>query len=162
MASRARPVRAGAAALALGVVGLTLGPTALLLTYGGGLLAADLAALRFTLLQAALSALVSALLAVPLARALARRDFPGRGFVLTLMGAPFLLPVVVAVIGLLTVFGRSGWINAVFSALGLPVFTIYGLQGVVLAHVFLNLPLAVRMLLTGWQADMPWLLRARR
>ena len=152
MASRARPVRAGAAALALGVVGLTLGPTALLLTYGGGLLAADLAALRFTLLQAALSALVSALLAVPLARALARRDFPGRGFVLTLMGAPFLLPVVVAVIGLLTVFGRSGWINAVFSALGLPVFTIYGLQGVVLAHVFLNLPLAVRMLLTGWQA----------
>jgi thiamine transport system permease protein len=161
MASRARPVRAGAAALAkvvaLGVAGLTLGPTALLLAHGGGLAPwklapADLAALRFTLLQAALSALVSALLAVPLARALARRTFPGRGLLLTLMGAPFLLPVVVAVIGLLTVFGRSGWINAVFTALHLPVFTIYGLQGVVLAHVFLNLPLAVRMLLTGWQA----------
>jgi thiamine transport system permease protein len=29
---------------------------------------------------------------------------------------------------------------------------VYGLQGVVLAHVFLNLPLAVRMLLLGWQA----------
>lgn len=151
MASRARPVRAGAAALALGVAGLTLGPTALLLTHGAGLAPADLAALRFTLLQAALSALVSAALAVPLARALARRAFPGRGLVLTLMGAPFLLPVVVAVIGLLSVFGRSGWINALFSALHLPVFTIYGLQGVVLAHVFLNLPLAVRMLLIGWQ-----------
>ena len=152
MASGARPIRAGAAALALGVAGLTLGPTALLLTYGGGLAAADLSALRFTLLQAALSALVSAALAVPLARALARRQFPGRELVLTLMGAPFLLPVVVAVIGLLSVFGRSGWINGLFAALGLPVFTIYGLQGVVLAHVFLNLPLAVRMLLTGWQS----------
>ena len=153
MASRARPINPGAAALALGVAGLTLGPAALLLTYGAaGLVPSDLAALRFTLLQAALSALVSGLLAIPLARALARRQFPGRGAVLTLMGAPFLLPVVVAVIGLLSVFGRSGWINGLLAALGLPVFSIYGLQGVVLAHVFLNLPLAVRMLLTGWQS----------
>ncbi len=29
---------------------------------------------------------------------------------------------------------------------------VYGLQGVVLAHVFLNLPLATRMFLQGWQA----------
>ncbi len=89
---------------------------------------------------------------MPLARALARRAFPGRGFALTLMGAPFLLPVIVAVLGLLSVFGRAGWLNAALAAVGLPTFTIYGLQGVVLAHVFLNLPLAVRMLLTGWQA----------
>ena len=152
MASRARPIRPGASSLALGVAGLTLGPTTLLLTYGGGLSASDLSALRFTLLQAALSALTSCLLAVPLARALARRRFPGRGVVLTLMGAPFLLPVLVAVIGLLSVFGRSGWINTLMMMAGLPGFSIYGLQGVVLAHVFLNLPLAVRMLLTGWQS----------
>jgi thiamine transport system permease protein len=152
MASRAGPIKPGASALALGVAGLTLGPTGLLLTFGGGLTAYDLSALRFTLLQAALSAVVSGVLAVPLARALARRQFPGRGFVLTLMGAPFLLPVVVAVIGLLSVFGRSGWINGLFGTMGLPRFSIYGLQGVVLAHVFLNLPLAVRMLLTGWQS----------
>jgi thiamine transport system permease protein len=30
--------------------------------------------------------------------------------------------------------------------------SVYGLQGVVLAHVFLNLPLATRMILQGWQA----------
>ena len=67
-------------------------------------------------------------------------------------GAPFLMPVVVAVLGLLTVWGRSGWVNAGFAALGLPGFSVYGLRGVVLAHVFLNLPLATRMLLIGWQA----------
>ena len=40
---------------------------------------ADWAAVRFTLLQAALSAALSVALAVPVARALARRRFPGRG-----------------------------------------------------------------------------------
>jgi thiamine transport system permease protein len=68
------------------------------------------------------------------------------------MGAPFLLPAVVAVLGLLTVFGRSGLVNQVLETLGLPVLSIYGLHGVVLAHVFLNLPLAVRMILQGWQS----------
>jgi thiamine transport system permease protein len=52
----------------------------------------------------------------------------------------------------LAVFGRSGMINQGLAALGLPQVSIYGLQGVVLAHVFLNLPLAVRMILQGWQA----------
>lgn len=113
---------------------------------------ADRAAVRFTLLQAALSAGLSCALAVPVARALARRRFAGRGALILLMGAPFLLPVVVAVLGLVAVFGRSGVFNQGLGLLGLPAISPYGLQGVVLAHVFLNLPLAVRMLLSGWQA----------
>lgn len=119
---------------------------------GLSLPAADLAALRFTLTQAALSALISVALAVPLARALARRRFPGRGALITLLGAPFLLPVIVAVMGLLAVFGRAGLLNAALGWLDLPPVSIYGLHGVVLAHVFLNLPLATRMVLQGWLA----------
>jgi len=113
---------------------------------------ADWAAIRFTVLQAALSALISVVLAIPVARALARRDFAGRRVLVTLMGAPFLLPVIVAVLGLLAVFGRAGWINAGLTGMGLGRVDVYGLQGVVLAHVFLNLPLAVRLILQGWQA----------
>ena len=119
---------------------------------GGGWRAADLAALRFTLWQAALSALVSAALAVPLARALSRRAFPGRSVVVALMTAPFLLPVIVAVLGLIAVFGRSGAVNAALGTLGLPPVPVYGAHGVVLAHVFFNLPLATRILLAGWDA----------
>ena len=100
------------------------------------------------------SAAVSLALAVPLARALARRRFPGRGLLVTLLGAPFLLPVIVAVLGLLTVFGRSGWVNAGLGLLGLPPVQIYGFHGVVLAHVFFNLPLATRLILQGW-AEIP-------
>lgn len=120
--------------------------------WSGGLGSADYAALRFTLLQAVLSALFSVLLAVPVARALARRSFWGRGALVMLMGAPFILPVIVAVLGLLAVFGRAGIFNAGLSALGLPNVQIYGLHGVVLAHVFFNLPLATRLVLQGWEA----------
>lgn len=141
---------------ALLVAGLCLGTLVpLLLRSGGGAVAgADWAAMRFTLVQAALSAGLSVALAIPVARALARRSFPGRGTLVTLLGAPFLLPVIVAVMGLLALFGRQGLLNDALGALGLPRLSVYGLQGVVLAHVFLNLPLATRLLLQGW-LDIP-------
>jgi thiamine transport system permease protein len=144
---------AGAAVVAALTL-LCLGTLAVVLARAGAvaLTPADWAAVRFTLLQAALSAGLSVALAVPVARALARRRFPGRAALIAVMGAPFLLPVIVAVLGLLAVFGRGGWLNGGLAALGLPAVSIYGLGGVVLAHVFLNLPLAVRMILTGWQA----------
>ncbi|HEX9859248.1 MAG TPA: thiamine/thiamine pyrophosphate ABC transporter permease ThiP [Paracoccaceae bacterium] len=151
--ARLRPGLAGAVAAALGL--LTLGTLLMVLargSAGGGFAAPDWAAVRFTLLQAVLSALISVGLAVPVARALFRRRFAGRGALIALLGAPFLLPVIVAVLGLLAVFGRAGLINRGLEALGLPPVSIYGLHGVVLAHVFLNMPLAVRMILQGWQA----------
>jgi thiamine transport system permease protein len=112
----------------------------------------DIAAIRFTLVQAALSAALSVLAAIPVARALARRSFPGRGLLVSALGAPFLLPVIVAVLGLVAIFGRGGLVNRALESLGLPEVSIYGLGGVVLAHVFFNLPLAARLLLQGWQA----------
>ncbi len=114
--------------------------------------AGDLAAIRFTVWQAFLSAMFSVVLAVPVARALARRRFAGRALLISLLGAPFILPVIVAVLGLLTVFGRGGWVNQVLGVWGIEPLSIYGLHGVVLAHVFFNLPLATRLILQGWQA----------
>lgn len=156
MAQRAQPI--------VGTTGIAAGGfvvVAVLLSFlgiglraevGRGIGPAEWAAIRFTLLQAALSALISVACAIPLARALARRRFVGRGVLITLLGAPFILPVIVAVLGLLTVFGRTGWVNTAFEAIGLPTLSIYGLHGVVLAHVFFNLSLATRLLLQGWQS----------
>lgn len=155
MAVRAQQVTlwaGGAVAALLGL--LTLGTlAAVALRAGGGvtLSATDFSALRFTLEQAALSAALSVGLAVPVARGLARRRFPGRRLLVALMGAPFLLPVIVAVFGLLALFGRNGLLNTALGLLGLPQVTIYGVHGVVLAHVFFNLPLAVRLMLQGWR-----------
>lgn len=155
MADRAQPLGPGPGiAAAACVAALILGTLVAVLIRaepGAGLGPSDWAALRFTVVQAALSASLSTALAVPVARALARRRFVGRGLLITLLGAPFLLPVIVAILGLLAVFGRSGWVNLLLEQIGLPGIRIYGLHGVVLAHVFFNLPLATRLILLGWQ-----------
>ncbi|WP_411891451.1 thiamine/thiamine pyrophosphate ABC transporter permease ThiP [Yoonia sp. SDW83-1] len=137
------------------VIVLTLGTLAAVAwraEWDDGISVADWAAIRFTVLQALASAAFSTVLAIPVARALARRQFAGRGLLITLLGAPFLLPVIVAVMALLTIFGRSGVLNTALGVIGLPTFSIYGFHGVVLAHVFFNLPLATRLILQGWLA----------
>lgn len=133
---------------------LVIAPLGAVAWHAGGLSlsAADMAAIRFTIIQAALSALIATLLAIPVARALARRRFPGRALFISLTGAPFLLPVVVAILGLLAIFGRAGLLSDLLVAAGFGRLSIYGLPGILLAHVFLNLPLAVRIILGGWQS----------
>ena len=121
---------------------------------GASLGAAEWSALRFTVWQAFLSALLSCLLAIPTARALSRRQFPGRDTLVTILGAPFILPVIVAILGLLAVFGREGMVSQILMTFGLPRLSVYGLHGILLAHVFFNLPLATRLILQGWN-DIP-------
>ncbi len=144
----------GGVALAL-VAALTLGTVAVLALRaepGRGLGPAEWSALRFTVVQALISAALSVALAVPAARALARRRFPGRRALVALLGAPFLLPSVVAVFGIIAIWGRSGVVSRGLEGAGLPGLDIYGLTGVVLAHVFFNLPLVTRLVLQGWVA----------
>ncbi|OLP60179.1 thiamine/thiamine pyrophosphate ABC transporter, permease protein [Xaviernesmea oryzae] len=107
--------------------------------------------LRFTLLQAGLSTLLSVLLALPVAHALARRPhFLGRLWLVRLMALPLGLPALVAALGLLGIWGRQGVVNHALAALGLsePI-SIYGLSGILIAHVFFNMPLAARLFLSG-------------
>ena len=119
---------------------------------GGGLFDAYIwRVTRFTLLQAGLSTGLSILFAIPVSRALARQtSFPGRVWMLRLMALPLGLPALVAALGLIEVWGRQGFLNDTLSALGLqqPI-SIYGLFGILLAHVFFNMPLAARLMVAG-------------
>src|SRR4029079_9362267 len=99
--------------------------------------------LWFTLLQAGLSTLLSVALALPVALALARVEFAGRGLLLRLFALPLALPAIVVILGIVAVYGRTGWLSHL---LGQPL-NIYGLTGILLAHVFFNLPLAARLIL---------------
>ncbi len=104
---------------------------------------------RFTLWQAALSVLLSVGFAVPVARALARRQvFAGRQLLLGLFAVPLALPALVVVLGVVEVWGRTGWLGSLTGVQP----NIYGLGGILLAHVFFNLPLATRMLLVRLEA----------
>jgi thiamine transport system permease protein len=100
--------------------------------------------LFFSLWQAALSTICSVLPAILVARAFALQpNFPLRGLLLRLFALPLVVPAVVAVMGVVSVYGSDGWISLGRS--------LYGLNGILLAHVFFNLPLAVRLLLPQWQ-----------
>jgi thiamine transport system permease protein len=110
--------------------------------------------LRFTLMQAALSAALSIVLAVPITRALAKRqNFPGRELLLRLFAVPLGVPQLVAVLGIIAIYGRQGAVNELLAAIDLPTLpAVFGLRGILLAHVFFNMPLAVRFLLTRLEA----------
>jgi thiamine transport system permease protein len=102
---------------------------------------------RFTLLQAGLSTLLSVFPAIIIARALVRRQFIGRSFLLSLFAVPQSLPVIVAVFGLTALSGTAGLFGGWFQ--------LYGLGGIVLAHVFFNLPLATRLCVEALLAIAP-------
>jgi thiamine transport system permease protein len=61
------------------------------------------------------------------------------------------MPSVAAIFGIVAIYGRSGYLAALTEDLGgewRP--SIYGLTGILIAHVFFNLPLAIRLLLPAW------------
>ncbi|GGC77522.1 thiamine/thiamine pyrophosphate ABC transporter permease [Marinobacter halophilus] len=108
----------------------------------------------FTLWQAVLSVLLSLLVAVPVALALARfHDFTGRALLLRLMELSLVLPTIVAVSGIIGVYGRQGWLTTMVSE-WFPHhgWNLYGVNGILLAHVFFNAPLAARILLQTLEA----------
>ena len=111
--------------------------------------------LRFTLVQAGLSTVISMVIGVPVARALARQRFRGRGHIVRLLSLPLALPAIVVIIGVIEVYGSKGWLGGAFE--------IYGLQGILLAHVFFNFPLAARLALSDLERVPPesWKLAAQ-
>ena len=62
-------------------------------------------------------------------------------------GLSLVLPVIVAILGIVTVHGNTGWISQLLEIINLETNYLYGLTGILIAHVFFNLPLASRIFL---------------
>lgn len=104
---------------------------------------------RFTLWQALLSTVLSVAPALVIARALNRHPaFPGRALLLQAFALPLALPAIVAAMGVLALLGRAGYLAPALSYVSGGAWPgIYGLSGILVAHVFFNLPLASRFFL---------------
>ena len=133
---------------------MTIGSIIVTFMWSGGKLVIlsgyELKVLIFTIKQAIISSIISCCLAIPISRALFRKKFFLKEFLIQLLGLPFILPVISAIFGLILVFGNNGIFNSFLDLLGLPKISIYGLTGILIAHVFFNLPLAIRLLLIAW------------
>jgi len=104
----------------------------------------------FSLKQATLSTLLSVVCALPLALAIAHKPkFWGRAVMVNIFSLSLVIPTIVAIYGIVAVFGKTGWANELLTTLSLPSFSIYGLNGILVAHVFFNMPLMARVLLVN-------------
>lgn len=102
----------------------------------------------FTIGQAATSAGLALALAVATARVCWRRAGEWRtGLILAGSFLPVVMPTTVAATGIIGVWGQKGMISGLLQSAGLaPLPPVYGLGAVLLAHVFFNAPLMLRVL----------------
>ncbi|OCG01047.1 thiamine/thiamine pyrophosphate ABC transporter permease [Gilliamella sp. wkB112] len=96
-----------------------------------------------TIVQASLSTILAIVVALLMAKALSLVTFKGKTLLLRFMPITFILPTLVVVTGLLSVYGQQGLIAKILCFVGLSSsMSIYGLHGILLAHIFLNFPYA--------------------
>ena len=109
----------------------------------------NLRLIYITFLQAFLSSLISCVLALPFAISLFRRKKKLINRILiSLSGYSFVLPSILIVYSVIGLFGTNGALNKITNLYDVfNIRTIFGLQGILIAHVLLNTPFAVRILI---------------
>ncbi len=105
--------------------------------------------LLFTVYQAVLSSLLTLVIGIPAAYLFSRFDFPAKSLLRALTAVPFMLPTVVVAAGFNALLGPRGLINvALMSALRLstpPIMFVGTLAAILLAHVFYNTTIVIRL-----------------
>ncbi len=105
--------------------------------------------LFFTVYQAILSTLITLVVGIPAAYLVARFDFPGKALLRALTAVPFMLPTVVVAAGFNALLGPRGLANVLLMRvlnLDAPPITFVGTLGaILLAHVFYNTTIVIRL-----------------
>lgn len=109
------------------------------------------AAIRLTLLVAAIAVPVNALLGLATAWAVAKFEFPGKRLLLAFIDLPLAVSPVVAGFVLVLLFGAHGWLGAWLQEQGLQI--LFATPGIVLATLFVTFPFVARELIPLMQAQ---------
>ncbi len=111
-------------------------------------------ALGFTLYQAFLSTALTLVLGLPSAYLFGRLEFPGKEALRVATTLPFILPTVVVAAGFNAMVGPQGWLNLAlmdFFRLAQPPIVMQNTLGaILLAHVFYNTSIVIRVLGGAW------------
>ncbi|XAH25783.1 sulfate ABC transporter permease subunit CysW [Xylophilus sp. GW821-FHT01B05] len=109
------------------------------------------AAIKLTLLTAAIAVPLNLVFGVAAAWAIAKYEFRGKAFLTTLIDLPFSVSPVVAGLMYVLVFGSHGWFGNWLSDHNIKV--IFAVPGIVLATVFVTFPFIARELIPLMQAQ---------
>lgn len=122
--------------------------------------------LWFTTWQAALSTILTLLIAVPGAYIFTHYNFRGKNILQALMTVPFVLPTVVTAAAFRALLGNNGllneWFTIWFDLAGPPIHLERTVYFFLLAHIFYNYSLVLRIVSSFWSNLDPDLQQAAR
>ncbi|MFT3959905.1 sulfate ABC transporter permease subunit CysW [Propionivibrio sp.] len=120
--------------------------------YAAGISNPDaLAAIRLTLLVAAVAVPLNLVFGVAAAWAIAKFNFRGKHVLITLIDLPFSVSPVVSGLIYVLLFGAQGWFGPQLAAWDVKI--LYAVPGLVLATVFVTFPFVARELIPLMQAQ---------
>jgi sulfate/thiosulfate transport system permease protein len=109
------------------------------------------AAVKLTLLVAAIAVPLNLIFGVAAAWAIAKFEFRGKSALITLIDLPFAVSPVIAGMMFILVFGTHGWFGGYLRAHHIRV--VFAVPGIVLATVFVTFPFIARELIPVMQAQ---------
>jgi sulfate/thiosulfate transport system permease protein len=110
---------------------------------------AALSAIRLTLLTAAIAVPANLVFGLAAAWAIAKFDFRGKSFLVTLIDLPFAVSPVVSGLIYVLLFGMQGWFGPWLKAHDIQI--IFAVPGIVLATIFVTFPFVARELIPTMQ-----------
>jgi sulfate transport system permease protein len=99
-------------------------------------------AFQMTAIIAISATLINTVFGVAMAVLLARYEFPGKGLLSAFVDLPIAVSPIVVGLALILVFGPQGWFGPIVNSAGVTV--INAKPGMIIATVFVSLPLVVR------------------
>ncbi|MBL8371029.1 MAG: sulfate ABC transporter permease subunit CysW [Burkholderiaceae bacterium] len=109
------------------------------------------AAIRLTLITAAVAVPMNLVFGVAAAWAIAKFEFRGKSFLTTLIDLPFSVSPVVAGLIYVLVFGAQGWLGPWLAQHDIKI--VFAVPGIILATVFVTFPFIARELIPLMQAQ---------
>eukprot|EP00899_Mesostigma_viride_P018171 jgi/Mesvir1/26355/Mv22527-RA.1 len=110
-------------------------------------------AVKMTLVLAAIAVPLNTVFGISAALAIARKDFPGKVLLLSVLDLPFSISPVVTGLMLVLLYGRGGWFAPLLRATDTQV--VFALPGMLLATAFVTMPFIVRELIPILEAMDP-------
>jgi sulfate/thiosulfate transport system permease protein len=110
-----------------------------------------ISAIKLTLITAAISVPLNLVFGVAAAWAIAKFQFRGKQFLITLIDLPFSVSPVIAGLIYVLIFGAQGWFGSYLSDNDIKI--IFAVPGIVLATIFVTFPFVARELIPLMEAQ---------
>lgn len=110
-----------------------------------------LAAIRLTLIAAAIAVPLNTLFGIAAAWSITKFDFRGKNLLITILDLPFAVSPVISGLIFVLIFGAQGWFGPWLADHDIQI--IFAVPGIILATIFVTVPFVARELIPHMQAQ---------